>query len=145
MAQIKIEGQTIDLEDEIAESDDLLRAALQASWPDAKTATFTRSDKRKEKGGKLVVTVTKKAGTKGALIEALFAAPETINPAIEMSRRISRLQHAGEIGPTLIAKLMPEISAAVALGARDLSAGAAALRDLSKAPSVASEELPLGF
>jgi len=72
MAKIKIEGQTIEMDDEIAGDDELLKAALAPSWPDAKTATFTRT------GGKdkeLVVSVTKKAGTKGmddAEIEALL-------------------------------------------------------------------------
>jgi hypothetical protein len=36
MAQIKIEGQAIALDDEFVESDVTLRAALQVNWPDAK-------------------------------------------------------------------------------------------------------------
>jgi len=63
MAKIKIEGQTIEMDDEIAGDDDLLKAALAPSWPDAKTATFTRTGGKDDK--ELVVSVTKKAGTKG--------------------------------------------------------------------------------
>jgi hypothetical protein len=68
MATIKIEGQTIKgdavgITDEIANDDDLLKAALAPTWPDVRTATINRSGGTD--GKELVVTVTKRAGTKG--------------------------------------------------------------------------------
>ncbi|HKQ74614.1 MAG TPA: hypothetical protein VJ810_13060 [Blastocatellia bacterium] len=68
MPKIKIEGQTIDGEkvgitDEIAGDDELLKAALAPSWPDVRTATFSRTGGKD--GKELVVQVSKKAGTKG--------------------------------------------------------------------------------
>jgi hypothetical protein len=68
MATIKIEGQTIKgddvgITDEIANDDDLLKAALAPTWPDVRTATITREGGKD--GKELVVRVTKKAGTKG--------------------------------------------------------------------------------
>jgi hypothetical protein len=68
MATIKIEGQTIKgdavgITDEIANDDDLLKAALAPTWPDVRTATINRTGGTD--GKELVVTVTKRAGTKG--------------------------------------------------------------------------------
>ena len=68
MATIKIEGQTIKgdavgITDEIANDDDLLKAALAPTWPDVRTATITRTGGTD--GKELVVSVVKKAGTKG--------------------------------------------------------------------------------
>jgi hypothetical protein len=68
MATIKIEGQTIKgdavgITDEIANDDELLKAALAPTWPDVRTATINRSGGKD--GNELVVTITKKAGTKG--------------------------------------------------------------------------------
>jgi len=68
MPKIKIEGQTINgasvgITDEIAKDDDLLKAALAPTWPDVRTATFRREGGTD--GKELVVTVTKRAGTKG--------------------------------------------------------------------------------
>jgi hypothetical protein len=68
MATIKIEGQTIKgdavgITDEIANDDDLLKAALAPTWPDVRTATINRSGGKD--GKELIITVTKKAGTKG--------------------------------------------------------------------------------
>jgi hypothetical protein len=69
MPKIKIEGQTLNgdtygITDEIANDDDLLKAALAPSWPDVRTASFKREGGKD--GKELVVTVQKKAGTKGA-------------------------------------------------------------------------------
>lgn len=68
MPKIKIEGQTINGEsvgitDEIANDDELLKAALAPTWPDVRTATFRREGGKD--GKDLVVAVQKKAGTKG--------------------------------------------------------------------------------
>ena len=62
MATIKIDGQTIQLEDTTANSDEQLRMALTPFFPDAANSTFDR----KQENGTLVVSVVKKAGTKGA-------------------------------------------------------------------------------
>jgi hypothetical protein len=148
MAKIKIEGQTINgasvgITDEIALDNDLLKAALAPTWPDVKTAEFTREGGKD--GKELVVTVKKKAGTKGALIERLLAAPDGVNPAVEMSRRVAQMAKAGQFDPTRIQELMPEIVAAADLGERDLDAASAALVSLKDAGAIASKEVPFGF
>lgn len=144
---IKIEGQTIDgdrvgISEEIANNDDLLKAALAPTWPDVRTATLKRE---RAKDGSLVVTVTKRAGTKGALIERLFAAPAGVNPAIEMSARIAGLAKAGQLDSERIQELLPQIEFAAVQGERDLDAANAALSSLRDAGAVAAKEVPLGF
>jgi hypothetical protein len=62
MAKVKIEGNTLDLPDEVANSNKSLIDALTPYYPAAANATI----KREGKGAGMVVTVTKKAGTKGA-------------------------------------------------------------------------------
>lgn len=89
MAKIVMpDGQSFPIEDEIAQSDDLLRAALKVAYPDAANAAFTREGGTDDK--ELVVKVAKKAGVKGlGVLPALLAAREEINPAIVMQQRAS--------------------------------------------------------
>lgn len=64
MATIKMpDGQSFELEDEMAAKDDTLRAALKVAYPDAANATFERTGGTE--GKPLVVKVVKRAGTKG--------------------------------------------------------------------------------
>jgi hypothetical protein len=96
MATIKIEGQTIKgdavgITDEIANDDDLLKAALAPTWPDVRTATINRSGGTD--GKELVVTVTKKAGTKG------------VNNVVEVEEARERLQAREEAEAERVRKL----------------------------------------
>jgi hypothetical protein len=146
--KIKIEGQTINGEsvgitDEIANDDELLKAALAPAYPGVRSAEIEREGGID--GKELVVTVIKKAGTKGALIERLLAAPVGVNPAVEMSRRVREMARAGELDPARVKKLLPKINRAIETGDRDLHAAREALRDLLDAGAVASKEVPLGF
>jgi len=148
MATIKIEGQTIKgdavgITDEIANDDELLKAALAPTWPDARTATFKRDGGTD--GKELVVTVQKKAGTKGALIEVLLAAHDGVNPAVEMSKRVAAMAMAGQLDPARVQEMMPEIQRAADMGERDLDAASAALGSLRDAGAIASKEVPFGF
>lgn len=61
MATILIEGQRLQLDDQIALDDEKLRAALSQFFPEAANATFSRQTKE----GELTVSVFKRAGTKG--------------------------------------------------------------------------------
>lgn len=79
------------------------------------------------------------------LVERLLAAPESVNPAAEMSRRIQEMARAGLSSPARIKKLLPQINRAIETGDRDLDAAKEAFDDLSKADAMASREVPLGF
>lgn len=79
------------------------------------------------------------------LVERLLAAPDGVNPAVEMSARIAEMARAGQIDQERIAELLPEIGAAADVGERDLDAANAALSSLDDAGAVAAQEVPLGF
>jgi hypothetical protein len=81
MAKVKIEGNTLDLPDDVCKTNKGLTDALLPFYPAAANADI----KRETKGEETVITVTKKAGTKGhsdPVIAALDAAAETINPVL---------------------------------------------------------------
>jgi hypothetical protein len=79
------------------------------------------------------------------LIERLLAAPEGVNPAVEMSERIAAMARAGQLDQDLIAEMLPQIEKAANQGERDLRAAESALTTLRDADSVAAREVPLGF
>ncbi|HKQ74613.1 MAG TPA: hypothetical protein VJ810_13055 [Blastocatellia bacterium] len=79
------------------------------------------------------------------LIARLLAAPDGVNPAVEMSERVTQLHLAGELDQAKIAELAPQINQAADLGDRDLDAATAALRSLSRAGAAPAKEPPLGF
>jgi hypothetical protein len=60
-AIIKIEGQELELEAELAGDDKMLKAVLQPYYSSVENATITRDVKE----GKLTVTIVKKAQHKG--------------------------------------------------------------------------------
>lgn len=62
--KILIEGQTLDLEEDIAGDDGKLRSALTPYFPGAANAKFMRSEPKEDT---ITVTVIKQAGTKGLL------------------------------------------------------------------------------
>ena len=68
---IKIEGQEIDMPEEIAGDDASLKSALAPYFPGAANAKFMRSE---EKDGVITVTVVKQAGTKGSSDESHMVA-----------------------------------------------------------------------
>ena len=81
MATVKVEGNSLELPDEICKTNKSLTDALLPFYPAVANADI----KRETKGENTVITVTKKAGTKGnfaPVIAALDAAPETINPVL---------------------------------------------------------------
>lgn len=148
MATIKIEGQTIKgdavgITDEIANDDELLKAALAPAYPDVRSAEIKREGGTD--GKELVVTVTKKAKVKGALIERLLTAPVGVNPAVEMSNRLRELVRAGELNQKRLRELLPEIEAAADTGERDLDAARVVASDLEDAGAIPSMHVPFGF
>jgi hypothetical protein len=78
MATIHVDGRQFPLDDAIAGNDELLKQALVPHLPEIANATISRT----HTDGQMVVTVIKKAGTKGAFagLPALTSAPERINP-----------------------------------------------------------------
>ena len=142
-AKVLIEGQTIELDEEIAGDDETLRAALKPAWPDAANATFARE----KKDGVMVVKVTKKAGTKGtsAIVADLLRAPEQINPALLMQRRLEELGSNRSVSHLQMLALKPEIEQAVKDGRAEVRAVSRARETLLEALPEASTHVPVGF
>jgi hypothetical protein len=94
--KIKIEGQEIDMPEEIAGDDASLKSALAPYFPGAANAKFMRSE---EKDGVITVTVVKQAGTKGAKAE--FKKPVGTNTTIVIFDEYRRLEDSGRIKAVL--------------------------------------------
>jgi len=101
--KISIEGQTIELPEEIAGDDAKLKAALTPFFPGAANAKFMRTE---PKDDVVTVTVIKQAGTKGLkadliiiddpiirepqdqVLRRLIEAEEGINPVVDLNRAV---------------------------------------------------------
>jgi hypothetical protein len=79
------------------------------------------------------------------LVERLLAAPAGVNPAVEMSRRITDLARAGELNQERLRELLPEIEAAADTGERDLDAARVVASELEDAGAIPSRQVPFGF
>lgn len=81
MAKVLIEGNELELPDDICADNKSLLDALVSFYPAAGNASV----QRKKEGDTTIITVTKRAGSKGLLetvVRALKEAPETINPIL---------------------------------------------------------------
>lgn len=147
MALIKIstDGVEFEIADDVARDDRHLREALAPFYPELANAEINRS----EEDGKLIVTVTKRAGTKGAgasdVLVALHAAPEEINPAVVLQRRLTRIEEQGRLDLRKILRLQPEIRRAVEEGERQIKEYSASLKLLREGKPVAGKSTPPGF
>ncbi|MCE1255591.1 MAG: hypothetical protein LWX83_18830 [Anaerolineae bacterium] len=85
---INIEGQNIEMPEEVASKDETVKQALAPFFPGAANAKITRS----VSGDTTTVTVIKIAGTKGNdQFEKLLALPERINPVIDLYNQLREI------------------------------------------------------
>ena len=142
-ATVRYDGQEFAIDRTVAESDSHLRAALAAVYPNLATAAFSRTTEN----GKLIVTATKTAGTKGAaasVLERLERAGEHVNPAIRVATRVSTLLATGAMHPARFARLERTMQRAAERGNRErsvISQTLARLRSAAPEPSHAPVEL----
>jgi hypothetical protein len=164
MAQIILsgDGMTINIDDEIARSDELLKRALSPHYPDLANALISRD----EKDGLLKVTVSKRAGPKGSypfepgrvdrgntVVLALEEVPPHLNPALALAWHLySRSPFAaspgegeGEQPLEMLLALQEEIEQAISEGESEASEIKRAVELLKIAPSVPSRRIPEGF
>jgi hypothetical protein len=162
MAQIILsgDGMTIELEDEIARNDELLKRALSPHYPDLANALISREQKE----GLLKVTVSKRAGPKGAfqdagsttqshneVIATLEEAPDYLNPALALAWQLSSKGAFGS--PTLGSNLplgeqlalQSQISEAILEGEVEVAFVQKSLELLKLAPTMPSLVLAKGF
>lgn len=160
MAQIILAGDgiTIEIEDEIARSDETLKRALAPHYPDLANALITRE----EKDGLLKVTVSKRAGPKGydhesekgqpgLIVAALEEAPQYLNPALALAWQLTQLDPFGDeengTGLSLEERLALQkvISDVTLEGEAEVALIEKTIRLLETAPAIPASQVPKGF
>ncbi|HEY0005937.1 MAG TPA: hypothetical protein VGB17_14240 [Pyrinomonadaceae bacterium] len=136
------EGNTcLEIEDDIAGDDAMLRKALSTAVPYASNAEIKRE------GGE--VRVIKKAAPKGHASEAvamLARAPEHVNPAIMMHRRLHEMEdEAGHLSSRKLAGMRKEMELACEQGRIELCEVVDALEALQESAAEPGLILPVGF
>ena len=143
MAKVILDGQTITLPDEVAETDEAVIRALTPLYPDVANAEIGR----KQENGETVVTVVKRPGTKGAahkVVENLRAAPGGANPAVSLCLALRR-ENIEQASPDDLLAWRERIDAALEAGEAELEDVRATLKGLIAAAPVPSRDVPAGF
>jgi hypothetical protein len=152
---ITIDGQQFPLPDEIAAQDDLLKAALAPFVPWIVNARIERT----EKDGATVVNVVKRADWKGctltevtlvsevegnsAVIAALIASPDEMNPAVALWQQLQARTDLND--PAVVLAFEPTLHQAIEQGERDIAAVQQALARLAECAPAPATRIPLGF
>jgi hypothetical protein len=143
MAKIILpDKQTCEFPDDIASDDKLLRESLISFVPEIANADL----KRATVGGVMTVSVIKKSGTKGAaILDVLDAAPEKINPAVAMQRRLQQAEADSKLSVSDLLQMRGEIEKAIDAGNKEISRVSGALKVLKGADAQPAKTVPVGF
>ncbi len=145
MAKVILDGQTIAVPDDAAQTDADLIRALTPLYPDVANAEIARKDEN----GETVITVVKRPGTKGAsnramVLQALLDAPSAVNPAISLCLALRR-NHIEDASPDELLALREQIEDALDVGEAQIDAVRNSLKLLMSAAPVPSQHVPTGF
>ncbi|VXD16871.1 conserved hypothetical protein [Planktothrix paucivesiculata PCC 9631] len=77
-------------------------------------------------------------------LEFLINAPEEVNPALSMCRKLQRLELAGELDSTTMKQMVKTIELAISQATDDIKAVEQTKERLFNSPSVATA-IPIGF
>ncbi len=112
--KIQIEGQELELPEEVAGSDAQLKTALSPFFPGAANAKIMRLP---EKDGVVVVQVIKQAGTKGAdrPFDRLVRAKAGTNPVVELHLKLADIT-LNQMPPDQLLVLDKQIGKAIEAG-----------------------------
>ena len=138
---VEIEGQTIPVDEDIANDDALLRQLFSPYYPDVANARIDRKEGE-------VIKIIKVAGSKGAIkptpLETLLLAPEEVNPAVRMCRIVQHHELTNQLEYESMASLSADIETAIRLGAQEAETVQKSLVILQKSSPVPGRT-PLGF
>ncbi|MGB3208438.1 MAG: hypothetical protein WBB28_25920 [Crinalium sp.] len=138
---VEIEGQTIPVDEEIANDDTLLRQLFTPYYPDVANARIDRKEGE-------VIKIIKVAGSKGSTnktpLETLLLAPEEINPAVKMCRVVQHHELTNPLGYDSMEALAADIETAIRWGAQEAETVQKSLVILQKSSPVPGLT-PLGF
>lgn len=144
MAILKFEGQSLEIPDQMATNEKALLEFVATFSPQLANATI--STKKEE--GLLVVTLVKRAGTKGntaKLVAALTNAPEYINPALSLAWGLKKQEVAGSLDLDTLLTMQPAIEEALTQGQAEVRLVEKALARLQAAQPQAASQIIAGF
>ena len=142
MVTVHMDGQSINLPDAVGAKDELVRAALAPFVPWIANAQI----ERKEQEGQTVLNIIKRADTKGSgadVLAALIAAPEELNPAVALWKRLERAANLDN--PGTILEWQPAIADAIQQGEREIELVRSTLVQLAEGSVARTTRVPLGF
>jgi len=142
MITIEIDGQSFQLPEDIAGKDELLKAALAPFVPWIANAQI----ERKEQDSAMVVNIVKRADWKGntsAVVDALIARPDEMNPAVALWLQIQDQSDLND--PGVVLALEPTINQAIEHGEKDIAAVHQSLTRLVECAPTSATRIPLGF
>ncbi len=144
MITIQIDGQQFPLPDEIAAKDELLKAALAPFVPWIANAQIDH--KENTESGETTVSIVKRAdwkGTDSAIVDALIASPNEMNPAIALWMQMEGQLDTND--PGTILALEPSITTALETGDKEIAAVQQALTRLVECAPAPATRIPVGF
>lgn len=137
-----LEGQIIDLSDEVASTDDTLRNAFIPFFPEMGTADI----RRQEKDGIIEIRILKRAGTKGnAIMQSLINSEIEINPALNLTWQLKQLERDGTLSVEQLVSFQEQISNAINTGETWEKDVNSSLESLSKCQSISSSVQVIGI
>jgi hypothetical protein len=151
MIKVILEGQTLQMPDEVAQTDEGLIRALAPLYPDVANAEISR----KTEGADTVITVVKRPGSKGGsamlrpgaqvqVVAALLAATGEVNPGVGLYLELRALDLAAA-SPEDLLVLRGRIDQARAQGEAEIEAVRRTLKALHHALPVPARHVPPGF
>jgi len=161
---VVIDNQEIPLDAETAASDHEIRQALRWCYPEIANATINR----RTEGEREIITVIKRAGTKGSVASEINAkaelstaeimrraleevcaelrrAPEEVNPAVHLAHELQMRIATGDVTLGELTLMREEMQLAIELGETEESRVDQARARLVSAPAQASCFVPIGF
>ena len=145
MITLHIEGQTLELPEDVAVSDDGIRRVLAPLFPQAANATIQRVT---DGNGVTTIKLTKQAGTKGSyqpILDRLTRAKPHVNPAFTLYQQLHAASNPHRYKPEEILTLQRRVKRAITEGEEELHATHDIVQRLRTAPGHASTLPPLGF
>ncbi|MGI9107350.1 MAG: hypothetical protein ACR2G4_14010 [Pyrinomonadaceae bacterium] len=161
---VVIDNQEIPLDAETAASDHEIRQALRWCYPEIANATINR----RTEGEREIITVIKRAGTKGSVASEINAdgeistteikhrvlkevcaelrrAPEVVNPAVQLAHELQTRIATGDLTLGELTLMREEMQLVIELGETEESRVEQARGRLVRAPAQASCFVPIGF
>ena len=138
---VEIEGQSIPVDEEIANDDTLLRKLFVPYFPDAANA---RIDREEGKPIKIIKVAGSKGASKPTPLETLLLAPEEVNPAVKMCRIVQHHELTNRLDYGSMEALTANMQTAIELGAKEAETVQKSLVILQKSSPVQGSP-PLGF